>query len=149
MTLFFDTNVLIDHALMRLTGQPLEITKIIFWAENEKIPIYISSESFYTFAYVLQKNGIKKTELRVKLKQYLSMISVVNTDKETLLKGLDSSFTDIEDSFQYMTAVNEKCDYLITSNITDFRAHKIRQTIPITPLEFVSKVLAKKKVIDF
>ena len=149
MTLFFDTNVLIDHALMRLSGQPLEITKIIFWAENEKIPIYISSESFYTFAYVLQKNGIKKTELRVKLKQYLSMISVINTDKETLLKGLDSSFTDIEDSFKYMTAVNEKCDYLITSNITDFRAYKTRQTIPITPLEFVSKVLAKKKVIDF
>ena len=149
MTLFFDTNILIDHALMRLTGQPLEITKIIFWAGNENIPIFISSGSFYTFAYVLQKNGIKKTELRVKLREYLTMVNIINTDKEIILNGLDSSLSDIEDSFQYMAAANEKCDYLITSNLADFKAHKTRQTVPITPLEFVSKVLGKKKGTDF
>ena len=149
MTLFFDTNVLIDHALMRLTGQPIEITYIIFWAENENIPIFISSGSFYTFAYVLQKNGIKGNQLRNKLRAYLTFLNIINTDKEALLKGLDSSFIDIEDSFQYMGAVQEKCDYLITSNIIDFEAHKTYQTLPITPLEFVSKVLGKKKGIDF
>ena len=149
MKLFLDTNVLLDHALIRETGQPYEAKILISWAFDNKISLLFSQGSFYTFAYVLQKNGIKGNELKIKLRQYLTIVNIVSTDQEILLKGLDSSFTDIEDSFQYMTAVNEKCDYLITSNIVDFKAHKTRQTIPITPLEFVSKVLGKKKGIDF
>lgn len=149
MKLFLDTNVLLDHALIRETGQPYEAKFLISWAFDNKITLLFSQGSFYTFAYVLQKNGIKGNELRIKLRQYLTIVDIVNTDKDILLKGLDSTFTDIEDSFQYMTAVNEKCDYLITSNIADFKPHKIRQTVPITPLEFVSKILGKKKRIDF
>ncbi|WP_254560415.1 PIN domain-containing protein [Dyadobacter diqingensis] len=149
MTLFFDTNALIDHALVRQTGQPMEIAYIIFWAENEKVRILISSGSFYTFAYVLQKNGVRREELRNKLKEYLKLITVADTNNEVLLKGLDSSFTDLEDSLQYMTAVKAKCDYLITSNVTDFKANKKDKILPITPGDFVTKVLGKKKGIDY
>lgn len=149
MTLFLDTNVLIDHALMRQTGQPLEVTYIIFWAENLRVPLFMSSGSFYTFTYVLQKNGIRGDDLKIKLKQYLSLVNVVNSDNKTLSKALDSSFKDIEDSFQYMTATNEGCDYLITSNIADFKKHGKSKALPITPLDFVSKILGKKKGVDY
>lgn len=149
MKLFLDTNVLLDHALIRITGQPYEAKFLISWAVDNKILLLISAGSFYTFAYVLQKNGIKGSKLRNKLQLYLTFLNIINTDKDVLLKGLESSFTDIEDSFQYMAAVQEKCDYLITSNITDFAAHKTHQTLPITPLDFLIKVLGKKKGVDF
>ena len=149
MRLFLDTNVLLDHALVRLTGQPFEVKQLISWAYDNKIELLISSGSFFTFAYVLERNGIKKDELKTTLKKYLAIVSVVTTSKEVLLKGLDSAFYDLEDSFHYMTALNENCDYLITSNISDFKTSKKDKTRPITPSDFVSKILGKKKGVDF
>ncbi|MCF2446396.1 PIN domain-containing protein [Dyadobacter sp. CY345] len=149
MILFFDTNVLIDHALVRLTGQPIEISFIIYWAKRKQVDIVISSGSFYTFTYVLHKQGIRRGELKNKLLDYLSMVSVASSSKDSLLDGINSSFVDLEDSYQYMTAIQEKCDYLITSNISDFKSNKKDMIKPITPLDFVTKILGKKKGIDY
>lgn len=149
MILFFDTNVLIDHALVRLTGQPIEISFIIYWAKREQVEIVISSGSFHTFTYILHKQGIRKDALKNKLLDYLSMVSVASCSKDSLLVGINSSFIDLEDSYQYMTAVQEKCDYLITSNISDFKTNKKHKIKPITPLDFVTKILGKKKGIDY
>lgn len=149
MKLFLDTNVIVDHALARSTGQPMEAKIIISWAYDNKIPLLISQGSFYTFTYLLRRSGVLGEELKIKLRAYLSFLDVANTDKETLLQGLNSSFRDLEDSYQYMTAVQEKCDYLITSNISDFKSNKKHKIKPITPLDFVTQILGKKKGIDY
>jgi len=149
MILFFDTNVLVDHALTRSTGQALEISFIIYWAKREQIQLVISSGSLYTFTYVLHKQGIRQIELKDKLIEYLSMVTIANSDKNTFLSGLNSKFKDLEDSYQYMTAVQEKCDYLITSNISDFKTNKKDNIKTITPLDFVTNIIGKKKGIDY
>ena len=40
MKLFLDTNVLLDHALNRATGQPLEISYLMLWTKV-RIFLYI------------------------------------------------------------------------------------------------------------
>lgn len=148
MRLFLDTNGLIDHALERKTGQPLEIAYILFKARKDRIPVFISPGSLYTFAYIMNKNGIKGKALCARLEAYLSFLSVTVSDKTVFTKGLAAGFRDIEDAFQYACATAEECDYLITTNVSDFEpfAEYIRV---ITPSQFVTKTLHKKRGIDF
>jgi predicted nucleic acid-binding protein len=145
MRLFLDTNVLLDHALVRSSGQPYEVKQLISWAYENSVDLIVSPGSFYTFAYVLEKSGIVKDDLKAILKKYLSVIDVANTTKDTFLNGLDSTFTDLEDSFQYMTAIQKQCDYLITSNLKDFKSAKNDKIAIISPAAFVTKVIGKKK----
>jgi len=145
MRLFLDTNVILDHALVRSTGQPYEVKQLISWAYENRINLIVSAGSFCTFAYVLEKSGIIKDDLKAILKKYLSIIDIASTSKETFLNGLDSTFSDLEDSFQYVTALQEQCDYLVTSNLRDFNSSKRDKIIVISPAEFCDKVIRNKK----
>lgn len=42
-----------------------------------------------------------------KLIEYLSTITIANSDKNTFLNGLNPSFDNLEDSYQYLTAVQK------------------------------------------
>ena len=148
MRLFLDTNGLIDHALERKTGQPLEVAYILFKARKDRIPVFISPGSLYTFAYIMNKNGIKGTALRARLDAYLSFLNISVSDKLVFTTGLTAGFKDIEDSFQYACAAAERCDYLITTNVSDFEPYAENLRV-LTPSQFVSKMLHKKRGIDF
>jgi predicted nucleic acid-binding protein len=148
MRLFLDTNVLLDHALNRATGQPLEISYLMLWTRNENIPVYISPGSLYTFTYVLQKNGLRGKDLRMKIEQYLSLIHLCPSDRAYFLEGIQSDFKDIEDAFQYFHGLQAKCDHLITSNVRDFKPH-CRNMQVLSPSQFITQVLNKKQGIDF
>ena len=149
MKLFFDTNVIIDHATMRVTGQPLQTSYLLFWAQREGIPIYISPCCIYSITYILEKSGIKAQQLKSVIEQYLLMINLCNVDKELFLKGLKTRFKDLEDAFQYMHSLQEKCDYLITSNIKDYKPYVDDKIQVLTPAQFLSQVLNKKAGIDY
>ncbi|SDF33397.1 Predicted nucleic acid-binding protein, contains PIN domain [Dyadobacter soli] len=148
MRLFLDTNALLDHALERQTGQPLEIAYILFKARKDQIPVFISPGSLYTFVYIMSKNGIRGKALCARLEAYLSFLNISISDKSVFTKGMAAGFKDLEDAFQYATALGEHCDYLITSNVADFEpfAENIRI---LTPSQFVIKTLHKKPGIDF
>ncbi|WP_255703396.1 PIN domain-containing protein [Dyadobacter chenhuakuii] len=149
MRLFFDTNVLLDHALMRQTGQPVEISYIIFWALQNDVQIVISSGSIYTFTYVLHRQGIRGERLKMQIEQYLTMFHICKTDKQVFMDGLNSSFKDLEDSYQYMNALKDGCDHLITSNISDFKPFAKDASQIFSPRDFVANVIGAKEGIDF
>ncbi|WP_353719591.1 PIN domain-containing protein [Dyadobacter sp. 676] len=148
MRIFLDTNGLIDHALERQTGQPLEIAYILFKARKDQIPVFISPGSLYTFVYVMNKNGIHGKALCARLEAYLSFLNICISDKMVFTKGLSAGFKDLEDAFQYAAAVIERCDYLITSNVSDFEPYAKHIQV-ITPSQFVIKAFHKKPGIDF
>jgi len=83
MILFFDTNMLVDYALKRSAGLPLEISFLMYWTKRSQI------------------------KLNDKLIEYLSTITIANSDKNTFLNGLNPSFDNLEDSYQYLTAVQK------------------------------------------
>ncbi|WAC14378.1 PIN domain-containing protein [Dyadobacter pollutisoli] len=149
MKLFLDTNVLLDHAMARPTGEPFEAKFILSWALENKIPMYVSPGSFYTFVYVLQKNGLRNEELKKRLILYLQFLHVCQTDKDCLLNGLESDFKNVEDSFQHHTAVKEGCDFLLTTNTKDFGFSNKTEMQVMSPSKFLTKVLKKKPGIDF
>ena len=149
MRLFIDTNVVLDHALSRATGQPYEAKYILSWADQQRVPMFISTGSFYTFAYMMHKNGIRKSELADRLLSYLHIFQMAEHDKVSLMCALSNNFRDVEDSFQYQCALKNNCDYLITNNLRDFRSGNDDKMIVMSPLHFLTHMLKKQKGIDF
>jgi predicted nucleic acid-binding protein len=132
---FVDTNIVFEHALKRANHRDaIELFKL---SENEKIECFCSASSFYTLCYVLRKQYSDK-QTRLILRQYLSFISVLSADEKQLFSGLASSFKDIEDAFQYHTALG-KVDYFVTFNKKDFARYSLAQLEVYTPGEFLKQ----------
>lgn len=130
---FVDTNVVFEHALMRLNYRDaVEVFKL---AEDKKIECFGSAACFYTLCYILRKQYSDK-ETRSIIRKYLSFISILPTDEKHLFSGLASSFRDLEDAFQYNTALG-KADYFITFNKKDFSQYTLAQLDVCTPAEFL------------
>jgi hypothetical protein len=116
LKVFLDTNILTDHIQNR-NNYSIEIIKM---CELGKVHGYVSASSFYTLVFLIQKHSTLNP--RSVLEHYLEMVEPLPTTKENLYGSLSSSFKDLEDAFQYHTALDEKgMSYFITNNVKDFK----------------------------
>jgi len=131
---FLDTNIFLDHFLQRNEHS----SKLLTLCEETAVRGYASSASFYTMAYLLGKN-LSHQKARTILSQFIRFITIVPTSKENLDQAFSSGFTDLEDAFQYFTALHDtSLDYFLTHNIKDFRA-AISSLPVVTPKVFLRK----------
>ena len=132
MKLFLDTNVMLDFLGER---EPFYISsaKIATLADKRKLKINVSALSFATVSYFLTKyEGVKKT--KEKLRKFKVISGICELDELIIEKGLNSDFSDFEDSLQYFSALRAECDIIITRNGKDFK----KSQIPVmTPDEFL------------
>lgn len=136
--IFIDTDVLLDLLLER---SPFfeSIAKIITLAIENKVKLYTSSLSIVNSNYILSKYKNAENSKSI-LNSFLIYLELVKLDEELIIKGLNSDFKDFEDSLQHFSALDSKCEYLLTRNIRDFKKSKI----PVfTPDEFISIYLNK------
>ena len=122
--IFLDTNILADHLLDRNPDSSMIIQLI----EADRIAGFASSASFFTLAYIVEK----KLKLRAQpiLQELNRVISVIPTDQSILDQAYLSGFKDLEDAFQYFTALNESnIDYFISNNVKDFK--KVLPKLPV------------------
>jgi predicted nucleic acid-binding protein len=134
--IFVDTNIVLDHALGRAFAD--EAGKIFAMSEEGKIYCYISAGALYTLAYVLEK-AIKDVELvREKLLLYLTFLTPVSNLPNNFEQALrDKSFDDIEDAFQYYTALQAGCNFFVTVNIKDFLKGETEKLPVLKPDEYL------------
>ena len=88
--------------------------------------------------------GIHRPEQTTRLRQtldiVLSLANVVGISHKRMVNGNnDPAFDDIEDSFQYQCALQNKCDALITINLKDFSRADSPVMEILSPEEFVGK----------
>ena len=133
---FLDTNVVLDHALNREFAN--EAQKILYMAEHSEIDCFISSGALYTLAYVLEKAIRDISVVREKLLLYLSLATPVSNLPFNFEQALtDEAFDDIEDAFQYYTALQAGCSFFITANIKDFKKGEITKLLVLKPDDYV------------
>lgn len=135
MKLFFDTNVMLDFLGER---DPFYISsaKIATLADKRKLQIIVSALSYVTISYFLTKYyGLEKT--KDKLRKFKVISRICELDELIIEKGLNSDFSDFEDSLQYYSALRTECDIIITRNGKDFK----KSQIPVmTPDEFINSM---------
>jgi len=133
---FLDTNIILEHALGRAFADDAD--RILSMSEKGVINCYISTGAVYTLAYVLEK-AIRNTELvREKMLQYLTLVTPVSNVPYNFEQALcDKSFDDIEDAFQYYTAIHAGCDFFVTINIKDFKKGEMKKLPVLKPDEYL------------
>ena len=117
---FLDTNVILDHALNRSDGEPMQANEILGLSEGFAIETCISSGSLYTLTYVLRK-ALGKEKSDKALSGYLSILNIVSISNNGANQAIQSGAPDTEDAFQYQTAKENGCIFFITRNIKDFK----------------------------
>ena len=135
--LFIDTNVLIDFLDKR---NPFfdEIAKISSLAEDNQVRLVASSISFVNTFYVLGKKT-ENNRVIESLKKFRVICDVSSVDELVIDESLFSNFTDFEDAVQYYSAIQAKCDILITRNEKDFKNSEIPVMSPNKFLEIFNK----------
>ena len=152
MKVFLDTNIFLEYFERRDEYQ--SVNQLLNAIEDGKIKAVVSVGCVYTLAYIirieLKRQGIYHPEqtlqLRSTLNTVLSLVTVVGTSHQKLSIGInDTAFDDVEDSFQYQCAQQNKCDAFITINLRDFKNVDVSQMEIISPSEFVEKYLAESR----
>jgi len=136
--LFIDTNIMLD-----LLGErdPFysSSAKIATLADKGQISIVVSALSYATASYFLTKYESSE-KAKDKLRKFRIISEICDLDEQIIEKGLNSNFSDIEDSFQYFSALKSECNLIITRNRKDFKDSKI----PVmTADEFLSSIKRK------
>ena len=75
---------------------------------------------------------------RIILNSLLQAFEIVDISKDELSSGVsDSQFNDIEDSYQYQSAIKSNCSVLLTINKKDFKNVTDGNIQILSPQEFV------------
>lgn len=145
MKIFFDTNVVLEFLAERPKASQVE--SVISLCEKNGWSKYLSVGSIYTIAYmterILHQKGLVRPELievqRNIFQALLSSYRVVPLKLGRILEAAgDLSFSDLEDSFQYQSALQVDCDVLLTFNIKDFKEAKQEDIKIMEPEAFLS-----------
>ena len=148
MRLFIDTNIIVEYIEHRQQYDSVRmILERILKGEHEGL---VSQGSGYTLAYLIERtlkaNGIHRPELTERLRQMmaaiLQLVEPIGISRTDMLNAIfNHDFNDLEDSFQFQTAAQNRCGTIITINIDDYKnADRSRMEI-LTPSAFVEKYI--------
>lgn len=153
MKVFYDTNIILEFLFSRKEGEI--VRNILLWSRKNQVEKFLSSGSFYTLTYLIEKylknQGFqdfqnRRRELTGILSGLLQEYTIIGeTDWGKAIH--DVRFSDLEDSYQYQTAVYAGCYVLLTLNVRDFKQITDNSTISImTPAEFVNKYIPEIRI---
>lgn len=120
---FLDTNIIIDLLAQR---DPFykDAQALFTLADQGQIELQISALSFANASYALSKYHQVATAKKY-LQQFKVLVSILPLDDKTIELALASEFQDIEDGFQYFTALTHGAQVIITRNKKDFKAAQL------------------------
>lgn len=127
--IFIDANIFLDLFLDRRSfAEPA--FKLLNWCELGLLDGYTSSINIANLYYILRKQ-LSKTEAIQLLSKVLNHINILGTTKDDILFAFKSDFSDIEDGFQYYTALGQgEINFIITRNKKDFKNSLIPVLLP-------------------
>lgn len=134
MKLLIDTNIILDFLQKR---EPYyEDASAIFQlsVDNEVIEC-VTASSITDIYYLVNKEfkDVKKTKERIQ--DLLELITILDVTNKDIHDAIRSEWKDFEDSLQYIVALHNSVDAIITRNTKDFS----ESSIPIySPKEFLN-----------
>ena len=115
-----DTDVILDFFFDRKPFSD-NAAKVLSLCESREIKGFITSVIISNVYYLLRQTSTHEKVIE-KLKQLITITEVLTTDKEVILKALNSDFKDFEDALQnYSAELNGLVDLIVTRNLKDFK----------------------------
>jgi len=123
-----DSDVILDLFLDRKPFSDFSV-EVLFLCESGKIDGYVTPVIVSNCYYILRKSA-KHSAVIQKLKQLLSIVNVLAMDSQSVLKSLDSDFSDFEDALQNYSAELSGLNAILTRNIKDYKNSKLAILTP-------------------
>lgn len=136
MKAFLDTNIPADILIERQDRSLSEgSAKAIAYCDRFRIALACGAITVSNLNYLLRK--LTPGDRRKCILSALKGVTIVGASGKDVEKALKGIFPDIEDEIQYLSAISEGCDLILTRNKKDF----LLSEIPVyTPEEFVEEI---------
>jgi len=119
-SVLIDTDVILDFFFDRKPFSD-DAARVLSLCESREIKGFITSVIISNVYYLLRQNSTHEKVVE-KLRQLITITEVLTTDKDAILKALNSNFRDFEDALQnYSAELNGQIEIIITRNIKDFK----------------------------
>ena len=134
MKILLDTNIVLDILLQR---EPFcDDAKIIFeLIESNQISGYLCATTITTIYYLVSKSK-NKLQANIIIEKLLQLFKIADVNKDILLKSLQNSGKDFEDSVIYTSAQYFNIDKIITRDKKGFKQSNIKV---MQPKEFLDE----------
>jgi predicted nucleic acid-binding protein len=135
-----DTDVILDLFFDR---EPFseDAAKVLSLCESREITGFITSVIISNVYYLLRRSSTHEKVIE-KLTQLMTITEVLTTDKDVILKALNSNFRDFEDALQnYSAEFNGHIDVILTRNIKEYKNSSLGI---MTPGNYLKTTLASR-----
>jgi len=133
-----DTDVILDFFFDRKPFSD-NAAKVLSLCESREIKGFITSVIISNVYYLLRQTSTHEKVIE-KLIQLVTITEVLTTDKDVIIKALNSNFKDFEDALQnYSAELNGQIDLIITRNIKDFKYSSLGV---MTPENYIKAMVA-------
>lgn len=130
-----DTNVCID-AIHRRKPHDAYAQRILDMSEREIFKGYVAAHTFDTIFYILIKNNTVEHVYQA-IEGLRKTVNIATVSRGVIDKALELKWPDFEDAIHYQSALDSKCDAIISRNPQDF----IYAEIPVLlPLQFLESI---------
>lgn len=141
MKIFLDANILVsvlnkEYPLFTVTSRILSLS-------DKNNFVLCTSPVCLAIAFYFAEKKFKSTEAKNKIQVLCDHIHITAVNESAVIKTLQApAINDFEDGLEYYSAVESKCDCIITEDIDDFYFSKIEV---LRSEEFFRKYLFSKK----
>lgn len=119
---FIDTNIFLDLILKR---EPFYQNCLLFFDRSVQhhCPLYTSAISIADVNYLLSRHIKNRKSVILILEKLLQGTGIITTTKTVFENALKSPYKDLEDAFQYFTALTHSdISAFITNNKKDYKS---------------------------
>ena len=134
MKVLVDTNIVLD-VLLKQTPFYNDSFVIFQLADSKCISGVLAAVSLTNIFYLLRKAKIDSVKVYQTMDKLISLFAVAPVIETTIADALALRWKDFEDAVQYIVAKENKVDFIITRNKTDYKTSEIPC---MTPTEFIA-----------
>jgi len=140
MKVLVDTDVILDVFLKR---EPFYKDSIVIFqlANSKSIKGVLAAVSMTNIFYLLRRAKRDTTDVYQIMDKLTALFIVAVMGDATIANALSLRWKDFEDAVQYITAKENKVDYIITRNVADFKSSDIPC---LSPTDFIAFLKEKE-----
>ena len=140
MKIFLDANILVS--VLNKEYPLFSVTSRIISLSDRNNFVLCTSPVCLAIAFYFAEKKFKSTKAKNKVQLLCEHIHVTTVNESTVFKTLQTpAINDFEDGLEYYSAIESKCDCIITEDIDDFYFSKIEV---LRSEEFFRKYLFKR-----
>jgi predicted nucleic acid-binding protein len=128
MKLLIDTNVILDMIFKRAGFE--DVVKLLRKIKENKHESFITASSVTDLFYIIRKETHSVEKTYEYMKFIFKLVDILGVTSTDINEALENKWKDFEDCVQFVVAKNSEINYIVTSNIRDYKGESVAVITP-------------------